>query len=331
MQNTTTIQIHTDGYIKWLRAHVGHERIYLVYATAFVFNEKGHLLVQERYDFDWLGVPGGALEMNETLAECAIRETLEETGVVCQVEGLIGAFSHPDYTLTYPNGDEVQPWTAAFICRAVDSQIRVDGKEALHAAFRPIGEIRHRLPPQYQDALRLAENERLPALETVYFASILKPYYPILRTKVGTARITLPGCTAVIWNEKSEVLAVHKIGTDYWDLPAGLADLGETTTGTLVREMREETGLEIEPVRILGLYSDPHLTFADLFNGDQARWVDLILECRVTGGELRCDDHEIDAVAYLSLEQLAAQPQNSPLRRQIFRDLMSGQLPPFIR
>ena len=41
-----------DGYIKWLRSHVGNQLIYLVYTNAFVFDDENRLLVQERYDFD---------------------------------------------------------------------------------------------------------------------------------------------------------------------------------------------------------------------------------------------------------------------------------------
>ncbi|MBI5960660.1 MAG: NUDIX domain-containing protein, partial [Chloroflexi bacterium] len=97
-----------DGYVKWVRGHVGHQLIYLVYTTNLVFDDAGRILVQRRYDFDWLGVPGGALEVGESLRNCAAREVYEETGLHVAVERLVGVFSHPDYNLLYPNGDQVQ-------------------------------------------------------------------------------------------------------------------------------------------------------------------------------------------------------------------------------
>lgn len=321
---------HQDGYIRWLRSHIGHELIYLVYAVAFVFDERGYLLVQERYDFDWLSVPGGAMEPHESIRDCVLRETYEETGIHCAIEHFIGAFSHPDFNLTYPNGDQVQPWTAAFVCRATSEAIQVDGKEALQAAFRPVEKIFERLPRQYQQMLT-SYREGI-GFEPVYYNHPLKPYYPILRAKVGAERIILPGGTAVIFNEAGEVLTVRDKGRRLWDLPAGLADLGESTTGTVVREIREETGLLIEPVRTLGLYTRPSFAHMEFSNGDKAHLVDLILECRIVDDRARhVDNDEIDGIQFMSLEALAAQAGLSAMRRQIIADLQHRQQAPFVR
>ncbi len=325
-------ETYQDGYIKWLRSHVGSQLIYLVYATAFVFDEQGHLLVQDRYDFDWLSVPGGALEPDESLVECAVREAYEETGLQCTVERFIGAFSHPQYNLRYPNGDEVQPWTAAFVCRAESKAIQVDGKETLRAAFRPVDEIRHLLPLQYQHMLEAAEqNPYQPIYEVIHYERELHPYYPILREKVGKARVVLPGGSAAIFDREGQVLAVHDKQRDLWDLPAGLADIGETTTGTVVREVKEETGLSIAPVGTLGIYSHPRLTHVQLASSDQAHFIDLLLECKIVGGTPQPDGVEIDQICYMPIMDLLAQPHITPLRRQMFHDLLKRDKAPFIR
>lgn len=321
---------YQDGYIRWVRSHIGHELIYLVYAVAFVFDERGYLLVQERYDFEWLSVPGGALEPHESIRDCVQRETLEETGIHCTIEAFIGAFSHPDYNLVYPNGDQVQPWTAAFACRAESNSIQVDGKEALQAAFRPVEEVFERLPLQYQHMLT-NYRQRID-FEPVHYSHPLRPYYPILRAKVGAERIILPGGTAVIFNEAGEVLTVRDKNRMIWDLPAGLADLGESTTGTVVREIREETGLVVEPVRTLGLYTHPNFAHTAFSNGDKAHLIDLILECRIVDDTtLHADNTEIDGIQFMSLEALAAQEGLSPMRRQIIADLYHRHQAPFVR
>lgn len=323
---------HQDGYIKWLRAQVGHQLIYLVYAVAFVFDEQGRLLTQERYDFDWLSIPGGALEPHESLAECVLREVLEETGVSCTIERFGGVFSHPQYNLLYPNGDHVQPWTAFFVCRADSTAIEVDGREALQAAFRPIEEIHHQLPPQYRDMLAAAEQTTSEAaIEVVYAEDALQPYFPILRAAVGAERVILPGGTAIIFNEAGEILTVHEKGVNRWGPPAGFADLGESTTATILREVREETGYWVEPVRVLGVYSDPELVHTTFPNGDQAHLVDLILECRIVGGEPHPDQVEIDSIRYMALEELLAQDSLTPLRRQLYTDLINRDRAPFVR
>src|SRR6185436_5773422 len=114
------------AYIEWLRSHVGRRPIIVAYATAIVRDERGQILFQRRSDFDWWGLPGGVLEIGETLAECAGRETLEETGFSVEPLRLVGVYTGPQYVVHYPNGDEVQQWTATFECRVIGGQPHAD-------------------------------------------------------------------------------------------------------------------------------------------------------------------------------------------------------------
>lgn len=321
-----------DGYIKWIRQHVGHQLIYLVYTTVFVYDEQNRLLVQERYDFDWLSVPGGALELGESLADCARRETLEETGIECELERLVGVFSHPSYQLLYPNGDRVQPWMASFVARASAGDIKVDGQETLKASFQPVDTVRHRLPQHYQDVLVAIERHPSEAtVETVYAHDELFAYYPVLRQGVGQDRIILPGGSAVIFNDAGQVLVVHETWLNRWDLPSGFADLGESSSATVVREVYEETGLTIKPTHVIGVYSEPPYANVDFPNGDQVQLVDLALKCEIIGGSFNPQDREVDAVRFMDIDELIAQPSTSEHRRRMLRDLKQLDKAPFIR
>lgn len=327
----TNQPVHLDGYIKWLRAQVGSELIYLVYTIAFVFDDEGNLLVQDRYDFDWLSVPGGVYEPDETIEQSVKREVYEETGIDSAVERFIGVFSHPDYNLRYPNGDEVQCWTAAFVCRATSTTIQVDGKEALAAEFRPPLEAMEKFPLKYQHALQAILDDKLPFIEPVYYEDELKPYYPILRKYVGKARIILPGCVGAIFNENDEVLAVYKKGKNRWTLPGGLSDIGETTSGTLRREILEETGLEVELTDIVGIYSEPEMMYLKLASGDELQTVDLLMTGRVIGGQLKADGDEITQVKFIALDELMAQDNLQLLHYQFLKDVKNHDEAPFIR
>jgi len=322
-----------DGYVRWLRQRVGPRLIYLVYAANLVFDEAGRILVQRRYDFDWLGVPGGALELEESIRACAERETLEETGLRVEVERLVGVFSHPDYNLRYPNGDCVQQWTACVVSRPVGGQLRADGGETLAVTWLAVDEALPRFPPAYRAMVRAAlESPGEAVLEPVYAGPALRPYYPLLRAVVGHAPVILPGAMGLVPNERGELLCTRRTDDRLWHPPSGYADLGETTTATVIREVREETGLIVEPARVMGVYSETPLMLARFPNGDMVHNVGIAFECRVTGGALRADGDEASAVAFKPVEELLAQPfvglTDTP---QLLRDYLRRETWPVLR
>ena len=69
------------GYIMDLRKHIGHSPLIGVGATTLVFNNKNELLLNLRTDTNTWGIPGGAMELYETIEETAVRELKEETGI----------------------------------------------------------------------------------------------------------------------------------------------------------------------------------------------------------------------------------------------------------
>ncbi len=324
-----------DGYVKWLRERVGSQLIYLVYASTVVFDAQGRLLAQTRYDFDWLSVPGGAMELGESLAETARREVLEETGIEVTIKGLAGMLTHPRFNLHYPNGDDVQQWTAVFWGEAAGGQLRPDGGETLSARFMAPAEFLAQAHPSHremaQQALRARAGES-PVLEPVESVPPLMPYYPILRRHVGRAPVILPGALAVIEDDAGRILMTYRADFEYWEFPAGLADLGETSTANIVREVEEETGLRVEPYALVGLYSEPRWWYGTRPNGDESHEVGVVYACRVVGGALdpAGADAENTAVDWLPVEQVLAQTRFAATA-QIMRDYLDRATWPHIR
>lgn len=323
---------HADGYVRWLRDHVGHELIYLVYTTCLVFDDAGRILVQRRYDFDWLGLPGGALEVGEGLLAGAKRETAEETGIQVAVERLVGVFSHPDFNLLYPTGDHVQQWSVCMVARPVGGQLRADGGETLDVCWMPVDEALPQFPPAYQAMVQAAfESPRAAVLEPVFTREPLTPHYPILREHIKHDCIILPGVMAVIRDDAGDVLVARRTDFDAYDIPGGFCDLGETTTAAVIREVREETGLDVEPLRVIGVYSE-HMLFT-YPNGDQVHGVGIAFECRITGGTLRADHDEISDVRFAPASTLLAQPETPGMSgmMQLWRDIQQPETWPVIR
>jgi ADP-ribose pyrophosphatase YjhB (NUDIX family) len=63
--------------------------------SAFIQDDEGRILMIRRTDNDLYAIPGGQLELGETLAEAAVREVHEETGIECEVKGVVGLYSDP--------------------------------------------------------------------------------------------------------------------------------------------------------------------------------------------------------------------------------------------
>ena len=323
-----------DGYVKWVRSKVGSQLIYLAYAGVVIFDNQGRILVQERYDFDWLSTPGGAMELGESLLETARREVREETGLEADIKGLVGVYSHPRFNLLYPNGDRVQQWTACFWGTVGGGELQPDGGETLKLHFMAPEEVLKRTHISHEYFIRDALRVRLggpPHMEEPYSAPALTPYYPILREHVGHDPVILPGTLAVIEDEQGRILMVRRADTGQWDFPAGFADLGESTTANIIREVREETGLDVEPTGIIGLYSAPRWFYGTHINGDVTQGVGVGFACRVTGGALDAQGHddESTAVAYLSLAQIMAECSDTV--RDILRDYADRDNWPHIR
>lgn len=98
------------SYIESLRKLVGNKEILSVACGAIIENEHNEILLQLRSDTKDYGVPGGNLELGESLIEALIREVKEETGILISADEakLFGVYSGNDMLTTYPNGDEVQ-------------------------------------------------------------------------------------------------------------------------------------------------------------------------------------------------------------------------------
>ena len=65
------------------------------------------------------------------------------------------------------------------------------------------------------------------------------------------------GVFALIFNDEKQILLGHRRDIDWWNLPGGGMETGETVDEALCREVREETGLEVKIERLVGIYSKP--------------------------------------------------------------------------
>jgi 8-oxo-dGTP diphosphatase len=105
-------------------------------------------------------------------------------------------------------------------------------------------------------------------------------YIRALREKIGTELLLVPAVTALIYNERDEVLLQRAKDDGEWHTIGGAIDPGENPADALVREVFEETGLRVVPMRIVGVYSDPEVVYP---NGDRVMYVSTTFVCRIIG------------------------------------------------
>jgi 8-oxo-dGTP diphosphatase len=157
----------------------------------------------------------------------------------------------------------------------------------------------------------------------------IPPYIARLREQIGHALLLVPATAAVICDEAGRVLLIRRGDGRGWSLPGGLMEPGERVVDALVREVWEETGLEVEPLRLVGIYSDPAYTQITYPNGDQVHFVSSTFVCRVVGGRLQADGEESLEVAYFAPGAL---PRDLVCDHGIrIRDALSGQVAAFFR
>ena len=100
------------------------------------------------------------------------------------------------------------------------------------------------------------------------------------------ANSLVPGGSAIIVDDEGKILLQRRSDNNRWALPGGTMDIGETIGESAIREVREETGLEVELTRIVGVYSDPGHVFA-YDDGEIRQQFNICFAGRVIGGHLQ--------------------------------------------
>ncbi|MFJ9365430.1 NUDIX hydrolase [Nocardia sp. NPDC101769] len=95
----------------------------VVATTAFVLDDQGQLLLIQRTDNGLWAVPGGALEFGESVPECAVRETHEETGIDITIVGLVGIYSDPRHVVAFADGEVRQQFSICLRGRPIGGEL----------------------------------------------------------------------------------------------------------------------------------------------------------------------------------------------------------------
>ncbi|WP_034090652.1 NUDIX domain-containing protein [Streptacidiphilus albus] len=99
--------------------------------NVIVTDNRGRILMIRRTDNGNWAVPGGAIDLGESMVQAAVRETLEETGVECAITGLAGVYTDPRHVIHYTSDDEVrQEFSLVLTARPTGGAPRTSGESS---------------------------------------------------------------------------------------------------------------------------------------------------------------------------------------------------------
>ena len=130
---------------------------------------------------------------------------------------------------------------------------------------------------------------------------MVKDYIKWIRSKVGQEKVILVFTGGCVFDERGRVLLQKRGDSENWGFPGGSIELGETPENAAIRELKEETGLDVVVNSLIGIYTDSDMRYS---NGDQAHSICIVYELKKIGGKLKCDSLETLELKYFDIDEL---------------------------
>lgn len=112
------------------------------------------------------------------------------------------------------------------------------------------------------------------------------------------------GVAVIVFNEVKQVLLQKRLDLGLWGIPSGHVEIGETVAEAAIREVKEETNLDIRIKKLIGVYSDPESQVFAYPNGQVVHFITTCFLAEITGGDLRCDTSESLEIKFFDRQNL---------------------------
>jgi ADP-ribose pyrophosphatase YjhB (NUDIX family) len=151
---------------------------------------------------------------------------------------------------------------------------------------------------RFEEILKIAADIRYAAIEEVAAADQVEEWRASVGQGVPGYATPKTAVGAVVGNDAGEILLVKRAGSGVWLYPTGWADIGYSPSEVAMKEVLEETGIEAEPVSLIGVFDGMRLGF------HQVPLYSLVFYCKMTGGALKPHPLETEDVGFFSRDSL---------------------------
>ena len=139
------------------------------------------------------------------------------------------------------------------------------------------------------------------------------------------ANSVVPSVVAIVRDGAGRVLLIHKTDNNLWALPGGGHEIGESIVDTVVREVKEETGYDVEVETITGTYTNPrHVMAYD--DGEVRQQFSIAFRARLLGGEAQTSS-ESSEVVWVPPQEIGALDMHPSMRMRIEHALEERSAP----
>ncbi|MEU4220823.1 NUDIX domain-containing protein [Actinoplanes sp. NPDC026623] len=136
----------------------------------------------------------------------------------------------------------------------------------------------------------------------------------------------VPSANVVVTNEADEILLIRRSDNGNWALPGGAMDLGESLPDTAIRETVEETGIDVEIIGLVGIFTDPRHVILYTSDGEVRQEFSVVFAARPTGGT-PTTSNESTEVRWIPVPEIGALPMDRSMRMRLDRFLTAPQDP----
>jgi ADP-ribose pyrophosphatase YjhB (NUDIX family) len=151
---------------------------------------------------------------------------------------------------------------------------------------------------RFEEVLKVASDIRAAAIEEAEAEALYEEWLSTVGQGVAGYVTPKVAVAAIVGNERGELLLTQRSDSGIWLYPVGWADVGYSPSEIAVKEVYEETGIEVEPVSLITVLDGLRLGFARI------PMYSLVFHCRMLGGELRGHPLETRAVGFFARDAL---------------------------